>query len=286
MQEKAYAKINLTLDVLGKREDGYHEVAMVMQSIALHDDLAIEKTVSGISLSIEGANLPLDENNLCYKAAQLMIEEFKITEGVKIHLTKKIPSEAGLGGGSSDAAAVMRSMNKLFSLNVSTDKLEELGEKIGSDVPFCISGGTQFATGRGEVLQKLADFPKTSLVLAKPKIAISTPWAYKTYDEMSNITHPNNEAMILALERGDKSEMLRQMGNVLEVVAREKYPEIEDYKQIMQDAGATFAQMTGSGSVVFAFAENENAANKIAEAMKEKTQCKVFITETINGVEF
>ncbi len=283
MQEKAYAKINLTLDILGTREDGFHEVAMIMQSIALRDDLYIEKTDGGIELTVEGADLPTDENNLCYKAARLMVDEFKIAEGVKIRLVKKIPSEAGLGGGSSDAAAVLRGMNKLFSLNLTNDEMEKLGAKIGSDVPFCIAGRTQFATGRGEILTKLPSFPHYLLVLAKPNFSISTPWAYKTYDSMTEINRPNNDAAIKAIKTGDKAKMFSYMGNVLEVVARTKYPQIEEYKSVMKNAGAIFTQMTGSGSVVFGVAKDEKTAENIAEAIN-KTGCKVFITETMENI--
>lgn len=284
MLEYAYAKINLTLDILGVRKDGYHEVAMIMQSIGLHDDVFAEKIASGIELSVEGANLPADENNLCYKAARLMLDEFKIAEGINIRLIKRIPSEAGLGGGSSDAAAVIRAMNKLFSLDLTDGVMEALGAKIGSDIPFCITGGTQLATGRGEVLKKLPDFPKMPLVLAKPEISISTPWAYKTYDASPPNSRPNNEAFICALNAGEK--LFSSMGNVLESVAVGKFPEIAEYKKMMTDAGAVFSQMTGSGSVVFAFVEDEKMAEKIADIMKNKTSCKVFVTETINKGNF
>lgn len=284
MQEKAYAKINLTLDILGVREDGYHEVAMIMQSVALHDDVFMEKIPSGVELAVEGANLPTDENNLCYKAARLILDEFKITEGIKIRLIKKIPSEAGLGGGSSDAAAVLRGMNKLFALNLSNDDLEKLGARIGSDVPFCIAGRTQFATGRGEILQKLPSFPHYLLVLAKPNFSISTPWAYKTYDNMNKIIHPDNEAVIKAIKKGDKDNLFSFMGNVLEIAAKTQFPEIDEYKSVMKKSGAIFAQMTGSGSVVFAVAKDEKTAEKIAEAVSKKP-CKVFITETMENIQ-
>ncbi|MBP3722388.1 MAG: 4-(cytidine 5'-diphospho)-2-C-methyl-D-erythritol kinase [Selenomonadaceae bacterium] len=282
---KAYAKINLTLDILGTREDGFHEVAMIMQSIGLHDDLDIEKKDAGIELAIDNTELPADESNLCYKAAELMFDEFNVKGGVKIDLTKRIPMGAGLGGGSADAAAVIRGMNEIFSLNASPEKLADISAKIGSDIPFCVTGGTQFATGRGEILKRLPDFPKTYLTLIKPAFSVSTPHAYKMYDNTPVVRRPDNEGIIAALKNGDVKNIYSMMGNVLEAPIAKEYPEINEYKEMMIKAGAIFAQMTGSGSVVFAIAEDMRSANKIADAMKAKTSYEVFVTETISNIE-
>lgn len=281
---KAYAKINLTLDILGTREDGYHEVAMIMQSIGLHDDLFLEKTDAGVELTVDNSELAADESNLCYKAAKLMTDEFKLHSGIKINLTKRVPMGAGLGGGSADAAAVIRGMNEIFSLNAPQEKLAEISAKIGSDIPFCIMGGTQFATGRGEILQKLPDFPKTYLVLIKPAFSVSTPRAYKMYDNTHSVKRPDNEGIIAALKNGDTNNIYSMMGNVLEAPIAKEYPEINEYKEMMMNEGAIFAQMTGSGSVVFAVANDMRSANKIAEAMKTKTSYEVFVTETISDI--
>lgn len=281
---KAYAKINLTLDILGTREDGYHEVAMIMQSIGLSDDLNIERIDEGIELTVENSALLADEDNLCYKAARLMFDEFNLHSGVKINLTKRIPMGAGLGGGSADAAAVIRGMNEIFSLNSPLEKLANVSAKIGSDIPFCMEGGTQFATGRGEILKKLPLFPQIPLVLVKPNFSISTPRAYKMYDSMQITKRPNNKKLIAALQNGDTENIFSMMGNVLEPVVAREYPEIEEYKEMMLSEGATYAQMTGSGSVVFAFANDMKSAGKIAEVMKAKTSCEVFVTETIGGI--
>ena len=179
---QANAKINLTLDILGTRDDGYHEVAMVMQEVSLHDNLYMEKTDGGIELEIPGSDLPADNTNLCYRAAALLMEERGLNAGVKITLDKHIPIAAGLAGGSSDAAAVLKGMNQLYGLKLSEEKLCELGARLGSDIPFCIMGGTMLSTGRGEILERLPDFPEVDIVLAKPKVGVSTAWAYKTYD--------------------------------------------------------------------------------------------------------
>ena len=180
---EANAKINLTLDILGKRPDGFHEVAMVMQTIGLHDTMVMEKTESEIELSISVPWLKADEKNLAWRAAELMRQEFNLGGGVRMELTKRIPIAAGLAGGSADAAAVLKGMNDLYGLQLSEEKLCELGARLGSDIPFCIKGGTMLATGRGEVLKRLSDMPETWVVLAKPRISVSTAWAYQNYDE-------------------------------------------------------------------------------------------------------
>ncbi len=233
----ANAKINLTLDILGVRQDGYHEVAMVMQEVSLHDTLTMEKTASGIRLSIEvegqKGELPADETNLCWKAADLVQKEYNLSGGVDIHLVKRIPMAAGLAGGSADAAAVLKGMNQLFSLNLTEMELCRLGAKLGSDIPFCIMGGTMLATGRGEILTRLPDFPESYVVLAKPEVGVSTAWAYKTYDAGYEGPHPDNEAMLSAIKDGNVSRLPAFYATCWKGVTLKEHRIIGDYKQIM-----------------------------------------------------
>ena len=274
------AKINLTLDILGSRADGFHEVAMVMQQIALHDTLELEKA-DKISLAINVPWLKADESNLAWRAASLIQEKYK-TGGVNIKLTKKIPVAAGLAGGSADAAAVLKGMNELYSLNLSMEELCNLGAKLGSDIPFCLMGGTMLATGRGEILEKLDDLPLTWLVLAKPPVSVSTAWAYKNYDEQGAPIHPDNEQIKQEIAKGNIKAVAKLLCNVLESVTIKKYGVIADYKQMMLSAGAAAAMMSGSGPTVFAIAKDKEAAEKIADYMRENTAANVFVTRTLN----
>ncbi len=270
---KANAKINMTLDILGKRPDGFHEVSMVMQEISLHDHLAMERSEKGISLSIsiEGqkGTLPEDETNLCWKAAALVQQEYGLEDGVEIHLTKRIPMAAGLAGGSADAAAVLEGMNQLFGLDMDEKRLCELGARLGSDIPFCIMGGTMLATGRGEILTRLPDFPETQVVLAKPSVGVSTAWAYQTYDAGYEGPHPDTESMLEAIRQGDKAKAAALLCNVLEGVTVKKHGIIEEYKSLMLDHGAMAAMMSGSGPTVFALARDEANAREILHALEE-----------------
>ena len=274
------AKINLTLDILGNRADGFHEVAMVMQQIALHDTLELEKA-DKTSLAINVPWLKADESNLAWRAANLIQEKYK-TGGVNIKLTKKIPVAAGLAGGSADAAAVLKGMNELYSLNLSMEELCNLGAKLGSDIPFCLMGGTMLATGRGEILEKLDDLPLTWLVLAKPPVSVSTAWAYKNYDEQGAPIHPDNEQIKQEIAKGNIKAVAKLLCNVLESVTIKKYGVIADYKQMMLSAGAAAAMMSGSGPTVFAIAKDKEAAEKIADYMRENTAANVFVTHTLN----
>lgn len=268
----ANAKINLTLDILWRREDGYHEVAMVMQEISLHDTLAIKKTGAGIRLSIafEGKDglLPADESNLCWRAAALMRREYGLSGGVSMELVKRIPMAAGLAGGSADAAAVLKGMNLLYGLGITEERLCELGAALGSDVPFCLMGGTMLATGRGEVLTRLPDFPETFLVLAKPEEGVSTAWAYQAYDAGYDGPHPDNEAMLAAIKAGSRRRAAELLCNVLEGVTVKKHGIIEAYKKAMLQQGILASMMSGSGPAVFGLAEDEAAAVRAAAAVK------------------
>ena len=277
---EANAKINLTLDILGKRPDGYHEVAMVMQTVGLHDTLTLEKREQGISLNINVPWLKADEKNLAWRAAALVQEEFGLTGGVHIELTKRIPVAAGLAGGSADAAAVLKGMSELYGLNLSDNKLCELGAKLGSDIPFCLLGGTMLATGRGEVLKRLSDMPETWVVLVKPRISVSTAWAYQNYDEQGAERHPDNEAIQKEIARGNRKGVAKLLCNVLESVTINKYDVIERYKQMMLAKGAMASMMSGSGPTVFALAQNREQAEEIAGFMRREKNADVFVTRT------
>lgn len=282
----ANAKINLTLDILGTREDGYHEVAMIMQEISLHDTLSMGKINQGISLTIaiEGqkGTLPADESNLCWKAAALVQKEYNLQEGVEIHLTKRIPMAAGLAGGSADAAAVLKGMNHLFRLGMTEARLCELGARLGSDIPFCIMGGTMLATGRGEVLTRLPSFPRLSVVLAKPSVGVSTAWAYKTYDAGYDGPHPDNEAMLETIHGGDAHKAAGLLCNVLEGVTETEHPVIADYKRIMMEHGAMASMMSGSGPTVFGLVREKQQAWHLADTLKKYDgEAGVFVAETL-----
>ena len=277
---EANAKINLTLDILGKRQDGFHEVAMVMQSIGLHDTLTMEKTTGRIELTINVPWLKADEKNLAWRAAELVRQEYGLEGGVRIELTKRIPIAAGLAGGSADAAAVLKGMNELYDLQMSTQKLCELGARLGSDIPFCIMGGTMLATGRGEVLTRLSDMPETWVVLAKPRISVSTAWAYQNYDEQGAEKHPDNEAVKRAINRGNRKAVAGLLCNVLESVTIKKYDVIADYKQMMLEHGAMASMMSGSGPTVFGLASSREQAEAIADVLRQRTNADVFVTRT------
>ena len=282
----ANAKINLTLDILGTREDGYHEVAMIMQEISLHDTLSMGKINQGISLTIviEGqqGTLPADESNLCWKAAALVQKEYNLQEGVEIHLTKRIPMAAGLAGGSADAAAVLKGMNHLFRLGMTEARLCELGARLGSDIPFCIMGGTMLATGRGEILTRLPSFPRLRVVLAKPPVGVSTAWAYKTYDAGYDGPHPDNEAMLEAIHGGDAHKAAGLLCNVLEGVTETEHPVIADYKRLMMEHGAMASMMSGSGPTVFGLVREKQQAWHLADTLKKYDgEAGVFVAETL-----
>ena len=286
----ANAKINLTLDILGKREDGYHDVELVLQSIALADTLELAKIDSGIKFEMNtdevvGAEiLPTDDSNLACQAAKVVQDYCKLKEGVFIRLNKKIPIAAGLAGGSTDAAAVIRGMNRLFNLRLTTEEMCNLGAKIGSDVPFCVVGGTCLASGRGEVLTRLADLPSLPIVLIKPRGAIPTAWAYKTYDNDRSPEHPDTAAICEAINLSDTEAVCELIFNVMERVAVKKYPAIIQYKNQMLEAGAVAAMMSGSGPSVFGIAKNRDDAVKIADTFKN-SGVQVFVTETVGRIE-
>lgn len=283
IRETARAKVNLTLDILGVRADGYHEVSMILQTIELADEVELKKISGGVSLAMDatgiigGENIPNDEKNLAWKAAAEFQKFCGKDLGVAIELVKKIPAAAGLAGGSADAAAVIRGMNRLYELNLTEKELCAIGERVGSDVPFCIICGTCLAEGRGEILTRLAPIKKFNIVLAKPEGEISTPWAYKNYDLNPATIHPPTEKIVAQLESGDYDSAFKNFSNVLEGVALKKIPAVADCKKKFLSAGASVALMSGSGPTVFALTDDENSAKKIAAAVDT---AQIFITKT------
>ena len=277
---KALAKINLGLDVLGKRADGYHEVRMVMQSIYLYDEVKIERVAEpGITLNSNLTFLPTDEGNIAYKAAALLMKEFAISEGVRITLDKRIPVAAGMAGGSSDAAAVLFGMNRLFELQLSGRELMERGVTLGADVPYCIMRGTVLAEGIGEELTPLPAMPKCAVLIAKPPISVSTRQVYEALDAKAIKSHPDIDGLIAALTEGNLKQVAARKGNVLEDVTIPMHPVIEQIKQEMMDAGAMNAMMSGSGPTVFGLFEDKAKAREAQDRIRKKALAKqVYIT--------
>ena len=278
IKETAYAKINLGLDVLGLRPDKYHEVAMVMQSVGLADTLTISENPE-LAMTCDNAALPAGPENLAWKAAVLMGQVANREPLVKIELQKRIFVAAGLAGGSTDAAAVLRGLNRLWQLGLSLGKLERLGAKLGSDVPFCIRGGTSLATGRGEILTPLPDLPIQTIILAKPRVAVSTPWAYREFDKQKNVRHPDVRALVAAVQQQDLDGVLRECGNVLEPVTVAKHPVLNEIKAKMRAAGVRLALMSGSGPTVFGIAPDGVVAAKVAAAL-EGMNLELAVTHT------
>lgn len=266
ISETGYAKINLGLDVLGLRPDKYHEVAMVMQAVSLCDKIEITPAPA-LLVTTNCPQLPGGPENLAYQAAVLMGRFADREPQVHIHIRKHIFMAAGLAGGSADAAAVVRGLDRYWQLGHPLDRLERLGAQLGSDVPFCIAGGTALATGRGELLEALPDLPSLELVLAKPKVAVATPWVYREYDKEKNIQHPDIELLTAKVRQGDVPGMLACCGNVLSVVTERKYPLITRIKDTMLEAGASFAMMSGSGPTVFGVVPGAKAGKAVIDAL-------------------
>ena len=263
LYEGAYAKLNLTLDVLGKRDDGYHDLQSVMQTISIRDDIEIDVGTGKpwkLLCSVEG--IPTDETNLAWKAAKVYCDAMhKDPNGLEIRITKRIPSGAGMGGGSADAAAVLRALNRYYDNPLSLFALAELGAQVGSDVPFCTMCGTAMVEGRGERLRKLPDMPDCVFVVCKPEFSVSTPELYKKIDSVDIANRPNNRAMESALVAGDLGKVAENLCNVFDPVVTEEHLELNYIKSIFNSYGAVGYQMTGSGSAVFAImAEFEHAA--------------------------
>lgn len=284
LTRKAYAKINLGLDVIRRREDGYHEVKMIMQTVNLYDVLTFTKQEEpGIRVATDKAELPGDESNLIYKAAKLLTDTYAISQGVSITLEKNIPMAAGMAGGSTDAAAVFRGMNELFGLGMTEEEMCSLAVKIGADVPYCIQGGTALSEGIGEVLTKLPDAPDCFLLVAKPDIDVSTKYVYENLHANELQQHPDIDGMRTAIEEGSLAGIVSRMENVLETVTVKKYSIIEEIKDFMKENGAANALMSGSGPTVFGIFEKEDAAKAAYERLKEANLAKqIYVTGFID----
>lgn len=285
MELKALGKINLGLDVLGKRPDGYHDVRMVMQTIYLYDQITITKRKEpGIGLSTNLFYLPVNENNLAYRAAKLLMDEFEIRSGVDIFLEKHIPVAAGMAGGSSNAAAVLYGINRMFDLGLSMEELMKRGVSLGADVPYCIMRGTVLAEGIGEILTPLPPMPRCQIVVAKPPVSVSTKMVYEKIDSRRIVEHPDIDGIIEGLKEGDVTKIASRMGNVLEQVTVEEYPVIDKIKKLMNKGGAKGAMMSGSGPTVFGIFTEKSLAKKAALKIREAGLAKqVYVTNVHNA---
>ena len=281
MKIKAYAKINISLDIVGKREsDGYHLLKMIMQNIDLYDEISIEKQKEDITISCNKSYVPTDSRNLAYKAASLFKETYNIEDGVHIDIVKNIPVSAGLAGGSTDAAAVLKLMNKIFKVNASNEELMALGLKLGADIPYCINGGTALCEGIGEKITTLAPFKDKILVLVKPSFGVSTKEVYKAFNLDRVRLHPKTEKLIEAMEQDDLYYVANNMKNLLENVTLRKHNILIKIKEDMNRYGAVGSMMSGSGPSVFAFFDDMLKAQRCYEKMKENHR-EVFLTRTI-----
>ena len=277
---RSFAKINLTLDVLGRRENGYHDVEMIMQTISLFDLIIIDKAPSGIQLSTNLKYLPSNEKNIAYKAAQRFFAYTGIKGGVRIMIHKNIPVSAGLAGGSGNCAAVLCAMNKLFNANLATDELCKIGAEMGADVPYCILGGTRLAQGIGEILTPLPQMKKTTVLLVKPPINVSTAAIYEQIDSVPLKKHPDNGAMISALKNGDINLVAANLCNVMENVTENMHPVIRGIKQKMISNGAAGAVMSGSGPTVFGIFDDDTKAKQSHDSFAHQYK-DVFLVKTV-----
>ncbi len=267
--EYAWAKLNLTLDVLGKRPDGYHDMVMVMQTISLRDRVVLRASDRpGIRVATSFHYVPNDERNLGYKAAKIFLQAVgKEQQGVEISMDKNIPVGAGMAGGSADAAAVLRGMNRLLGTGMKREEMEKLAESVGSDVAFCVAGGTSLAKGRGEQLEDLSPIPDCFLAVCKPGFSISTPELFRKLDRMNVRSHPDTEGMIKAISAGDLREMAMRMYNVFEDVDDRRIRSVAEIKSVLLDYGALGAMMTGTGSAVFGLFREEERARSCCRAL-------------------
>lgn len=282
LYEGAFAKLNLTLDVLGKREDGYHDLQSVMQTISIRDDIEIDVGTGKpwkLQCSVEG--IPTDETNLAWKAAKVYFDAMgKDPDGLEIRITKRIPSEAGLGGGSADAAAVLRALNRHYDEPLSLFALAELGAQVGSDVPFCTVCGTAMVEGRGERIRKLPDMPDCVFVICKPEFSVSTPELYRKIDQCAIAKRPNNQAMESAILSGDLGKVAENVLNVFDPVVTAEHLELNYIKSICNSYGALNQQMTGSGSAVFAIMPSFEYAAVVCNMLKENYP-QIFIAKPV-----
>ncbi len=282
VQLKARAKINLTLDVLSRRENGYHDVEMLMQQINLYDNVTVNMNRTGeIKLTCTDVFLPVDEKNIAFQAAKLMQEKFSIKEGFDIHIEKQIPIAAGLAGGSTDAAAVIKAINQLCELDLTTDKLQEIGFKLGADVPFCFLEGCALAKGLGEILEPVRGFEHAWMVLVKPSFGVSTKEVYTGLDLDAIKERPETAKMVEALKEQNKRVILSGLCNVLETVTLNLYPKVSEIKEILTSYGAEGILMSGSGPTVFGFFSSYERAKKAHKKLK-KQYPQSYVVSTYN----
>lgn len=277
----AYAKINLGLDVLRKRADGYHDVCMIMQSLDLHDNITITKSSSTeISIQTNLSYLPVDKGNLVYKAAALFLDTISVKDGLHIVLDKQIPVAAGLAGGSSDAAATLKGLNELYGTNLSQEELMKLGVTLGADIPYCIRLGTALSEGIGELLTSLPPIPECFILLVKPDISVSTKYVYENLRLTEDVVHPDISRMKIALTEGNLTNLAGLMDNILQTVTIKDYPIITDIKSKMIELGAITSLMSGSGPTVFGIYQDPEVAQKAYHYFKANTQYgkQVFLT--------
>ncbi|PKM57382.1 MAG: 4-(cytidine 5'-diphospho)-2-C-methyl-D-erythritol kinase [Firmicutes bacterium HGW-Firmicutes-3] len=284
VKKKARAKINLALDVIGKRENGYHDVRMVMQTIELHDKIRLKKIKSDkILMKTNLPYLPRDNRNLVYQVVEYMKAAYGIMSGVYIDLYKIIPVGAGLAGGSTDAAQSILAMNELFELDLSSETMEEIGAKFGADIPYCIRGGTMLAEGIGEVLTPIKPIMKLHLLIVKPKQSVSTAYVYGNLNIGTISSHPDIDGMVRGIKADQLEQIVQNLGNVLEEVTFKGYPEVRIIKEVILGAGALGALMSGSGSAVFGIFADQGMAHQAAKKLKRHEAVKqVFITTTFN----
>ena len=282
----AYGKINLGLDVVGRLENGYHQVRMVMQTIGIFDELTFTRRKEGIRITADSDEIPTNEHNLVYKAVRLMKETYNIAGGVEIHLKKRIPVAAGMAGGSSDAAAALRGVDRMYGLGLNQQELCRLGVQIGADVPYCIMGGTVLAEGIGEKLTPLAAAPDCYILLVKPDVSVSTRDVYTNFRLDKVKVHPDIDGMIQAVKEGSLSGITSRMENVLEQVTVSRYPVIRDIKDKMKEMGAMNSLMSGSGPTVFGIFCEEEGARKAYEGMRIQYKTyQIYLTKLWN-IEF
>lgn len=282
--QRAYAKINIGLDVLRRRADGYHEVKMIMQTVDIYDELVLERRKQpGIELRMDNSDLPSGGDNLICRAADLLFREKEITGGVNISLTKRIPIAAGMAGGSADAAAALRGVNELFDLGYSLKELQALGVGLGADIPYCLAGGIMLSEGIGEILTPLPAPPAAHLVIAKPDINVSTAFVYGNLHADRLAWHPDIDGMIVALQKGDLDGITDRLGNVLETVTVKAHPVIEQIRELLRKQGAENALMSGSGPTVFGIFKEKETAARAAEAVERGRLAKqIFVTTFYN----
>lgn len=284
LQLKAYAKINLALDVVGKREDGYHEVRMIMQTVKLYDKLTFRLLEEDtIRLKTNVGFLPCDENNLIYKAVRCLKEQYHVKQGMEIDLYKCIPVAAGMAGGSTDCAAALIGASKLFGLHLDKQTLMKIGVRLGADVPYCIMRGTALSEGIGEILTPLPSIPDCKILIAKPPVGVSTKFVYEHLDEQGIETHPDVDGMVQAIREGNLLGITNRMGNVLENVTIPEYPVIDQIKKCMIEQGALNAMMSGSGPTVFGIYEDREKAEKAKRIIQDRNLAdQVYVVDAFH----